>query len=141
AAKAGVEVVPVPVSTATEVPDAALAMVARKIDAVCQISGNLTAASFGGIAQAARKANLPVFAFQKAHALAGAAVTLARDYHEAGEAAGHMALRIMRGESPARIPIQSFTKTRLLINREAARAVGLEIPQSILRRNPEMIGN
>ncbi len=49
--------------------------------------------------------------------------------------------RIMRGESPARIPIQSFTKTKLMINAPAARSVGLNIPQSVMKRNPEVIGN
>jgi ABC-type uncharacterized transport system substrate-binding protein len=139
--KAGIEVVTVAVSTSTEVSDAALAMVSRKIDAVCQIGGNLTAASFGGISQAARKAKLPVFSFQKSQALAGAAVTLARDYYDVGRAAGLVAVRIIRGESPARIPIQSFSKTNLIINRAAARAVGLNIPQSVMKRNPEIIGN
>jgi ABC-type uncharacterized transport system substrate-binding protein len=138
--KAGIEVVPVAVSTSSEVSDAALAMVGRNIDVVCQIGGNLTAASFGGIAQAAKKARLPVFAFQKSQAFGGAAVTLARDYHDAGMAAALIAVRIMRGESPARIPIQSFTKTKLVINSAAARAVGLHIPASVMRQNPEMIG-
>ena len=68
-------------------------------------------------------------------------MTLARDYYDAGRAAALMAVRILRGESPARIPIQSFTKTTLMINRAAARAVGLNIPQSVMKRNPEMIGN
>jgi len=140
AQKAGIEIVPVAVSTSSEVSDSALAMVSRDIDAVCQISGNLTAASFGGIAQAARKAKLPVFAFQKSQAIGGAAVTLARDYHDAGHAAALMAIRVMRGESPAKIPIESFTKTKLLINPAAARAVGLHIPQSVMKQNPEMIG-
>jgi hypothetical protein len=139
--KAGIEVVTVAVSTSTEVSDAALAMVSRKIDAVCQIGGNLTAASFGGISQAARKAKLPVFSFQKSQALGGAAVTLARDYYDVGRAAGLDAVRIIRGESAARIPIQSFSKTNLIINRAAARAVGLNIPQSVMKRNPEIIGN
>ena len=139
--KAGIEVAAVGVSTSSEVSDAALAMVSRNIDAVCQIPGNLTAASFGGISQAARKAKLPVFAFQKSQAHGGAAVTLARDYYDAGRAAALMAVRIIHGESPAQIPIQSLTKTTLIINRAAARAVGLKIPESVMKRNPEIIGN
>jgi ABC-type uncharacterized transport system substrate-binding protein len=138
--KAGIEVVPVAVSTSSEVPDAALAMVSLNIDAVCQIGGNLTAAAFGGIAQAARKARLPIFAFQKSQALGGAAVTLARDYRESGKAAALLAVRIMRGESPAGIPFQSFTGTTLMINGPAAHAVGLNIPAQVLKRNPAMIG-
>jgi putative ABC transport system substrate-binding protein len=138
--KAGIEVVPVAVNSSAEVSDAALAMLSRDIDAVCQIAGNLTAASFGGIAQAARRAKLPVFAFQKSQALGGAAVTLARDYHDAGREAALMAVRIMRGESPARIPIQSFTKTTLMINRSAARSVGMNIPPSVMQQNPVIVG-
>jgi ABC-type uncharacterized transport system substrate-binding protein len=141
AKEVGIEVTAVAVSTSTEVSDAALAMVSRNIDAVCQIAGNLTAASFGGIAEAARKAKLPVFAFQKSQARGGAAVTLARDYYDAGWAAGLFAVRIIRGENPAKIPIESFTKTTLVINPAAARAVGLNIPPSVMKRNPEMIGN
>jgi len=47
---------------------------------------------------------------------------------------------IIRGESTARIPIQSFTKTKLIINPSAARAAGMNIPQSVMRRGPEVIG-
>jgi putative ABC transport system substrate-binding protein len=45
-----------------------------------------------------------------------------------------MAARIMRGESPASIPIQPLTKTRIIVNPKAARAMGLTIPASLLRR-------
>ena len=89
----------------------------------------------------AKKARLPIFAFQKVQARGGAAVTLSRDYHDAGVAAALVAVRIMRGESPAKIPIASFLKTKLLVNPAAARAVGMNIPQSIMKRNPEIIGN
>ena len=84
---------------------------------------------------------LPIFAFQKVQAHGGAALTLARDYHDAGVATALVAVRIMRGESPARIPIQSFTKTKLIVNLPAARAVGMNIPKSVMKRNPEVIGN
>jgi ABC-type uncharacterized transport system substrate-binding protein len=116
------------------VPDAALALVGKGIDAFCQIGGNLTAAAFSGIAQAASKGKVPVFAFQKAQAKEGAAVVLARDYHDAGREAGLLAARVMRGASPAKIPFQSFNKTKLFVNPEAARAVGLTLPETLLRR-------
>lgn len=139
-AKAGVEVIPVAASTSSEVADAALALVGRGIDAVCQIGGNLTAASFGGIAQAARKAKLPVFAFQKAQAREGAMVVLARDYHDAGREAALVAARIMRGENPAKIPFQPYNKTKLIVNLDTARALGITLPDSLVRRAAEVIG-
>ncbi len=140
AAKAGIEVVTVPVSSSSDVPDAALALAARNLDAFCQIAGNLTASAFAGIAQAARKSKLPIFAFQKVQVRAGAVVALARDYHDAGREAALMAARIMRGESPARIPFQPLTRTRLIVNPEAARAVNLRLPDSLVRRAEELVG-
>ena len=47
----GYEVVYVPAETATDVPDAAAALMARDIDAVLQIPGNLTASAFGSMVQ------------------------------------------------------------------------------------------
>jgi putative ABC transport system substrate-binding protein len=50
-----------------------------------------------------------------------------------------MAARIMRGESPARIPILPLTKTRIIINLQAARAMGLAIPASLRQRATQVI--
>ena len=41
ARKLGIELVSVPASTSSELPDAALALCSMKIDAVCQVAGNL----------------------------------------------------------------------------------------------------
>ncbi len=140
AQKVGIEVMAVAANSSAEVSDAALALCSRKIDAVCQIPGNLTAASFPGIAQAARNAMLPIFAFQSTQVQAGAAVVLARDYYDGGRESGLIAARVMRGENPANIPFQPFTKTKLIINLEAAKASGLKIPSSLLEKAQEVIG-
>jgi putative ABC transport system substrate-binding protein len=60
AARMGITVEAVGVSTSAEVADAALALCGRNIDAVCQISDNLTGGSFASIAQAAKRARLPL---------------------------------------------------------------------------------
>jgi ABC-type uncharacterized transport system substrate-binding protein len=134
AKKAGLELVAVGVATSTEVSDAALALVGRRVDALCQIAGNLTAASFGGIAQAARRARVPVFAFQQAQVREGAAVVLARDYFDAGRDAAALAARVIRGENPAAMPFQPFSKTKLIVNAEVAGALGLRVPEPLLAR-------
>ena len=140
ARKVGLEVVAVAASTSAEVPDAALSLCSRQIDALCQIPGNLTASSFPSISQAARRARLPIFAFQSSQVRTGAAVVLARDYRDGGREAGLMAAKVMRGANPATIPFQLVSRTKLIVNREAARDFGLRLPATLIKRADEVIG-
>jgi ABC-type uncharacterized transport system substrate-binding protein len=139
ARKLGIELVSVPASTSSELPDAALAMCNMKIDAVCQVAGNLTATGFTSIAQAARSARLPSFGFMSSQAEQGAVLVVARDYFDGGKEAGQLAVRVMRGERPASIPLQPLSKNKIIVNLAAARAARLAIPESVLKKADKVI--
>jgi ABC-type uncharacterized transport system substrate-binding protein len=141
AKRAGFEVVYIPAETATDVPDASAALMSRDIDAVLQIPGNLTASAFGSIGEAARRAHVPVFAFQKSQAIGGAMVVVARDYKDSGRHAAYLAARIMRGENPKNIPLEDFGKTSLIVNLDAARALNITLPPALVRSAQDVIGD
>jgi ABC-type uncharacterized transport system substrate-binding protein len=55
--------------------------------------------------------------------------------------AAAIALRIMNGESPATIPFEPLTSSKLQINLDAARKQGLTLSPSFVGRAQRVIGN
>jgi putative ABC transport system substrate-binding protein len=67
-------------------------------------------------------------------------VVVARDYRDSGRHAAHLAARIMRGENPAKIPLEDFGKTSLIVNLDAARELNISMPPSLVRSAAVTIG-
>ena len=140
AKKAGITLVTLPVNTSSDVPDASLALCSQKIDAICQIPGNLLAASFPSVVSGANQARVPVFAFQTSQVHGGAVMALARDYFDAGQETAQMAASVIRGESPGKIPLISFSKTKIILNYTAAKKLNLKFPSELVKQAKETIG-
>jgi putative ABC transport system substrate-binding protein len=140
AGKEGFEIKSIAANSSTEVADAATALTASGVDAICQIPGNLTVTAFPGIAEAAMRAKLPVFVFQSAQLRSGGLLAISRDYHGCGVESGLLAGRVLRGESPGAVPFIEYAPTRLMVNLDVARKIGFAVPAAIVDRADEVVG-
>lgn len=138
--KSGVPLVSSGVSTPAEVPDATRSLCSQEIDAIVLTNSNLAISSFPSIALPAKRSKVPIFGFAGSMSKPGAVVVLARDYFDMGHSAGGLAARVIRGESPAKIPLSAMKKNRLLINLEAARECGVTIPPDLVKAAEVVIG-
>jgi ABC-type uncharacterized transport system substrate-binding protein len=134
AKNAGLEVETVGISTSGEVSDGALALCGRGIDVFCQISDNLTGASFASIAQVAKRSRIPLMGFASGQARNGAFMTISRDFFDGGVASALIAARVLRGEKPANIPFELVTRIKYTFDPAAAAQLGFAIPEELLRK-------
>ncbi len=131
--KRGLTLDTVAVNSTSELPDAALSLMSRPIDAVIQITDNITNAGFSAITRAARQAQKPLVSLNSTTVALGAPISLGRDYHNTGEATVGLIERIIRGEDPAKIPITLPPKLFFSASPANARAVGMTLPPELLK--------
>ncbi|MHB8771364.1 MAG: ABC transporter substrate-binding protein [Syntrophales bacterium] len=134
AKRGGLTLEAIGIATTAEIADAALALADRRVDVITQISDNTTGSAFPAIAEAARKARIPLFGFVSGTVKVGAAVAVARDYQEDGRHAARLASRIMQGENPAGIPFLPLSRTMIVVSRKNAERTGMQIPPALLKR-------
>ena len=91
------------------------------------------------IVKLAAQYRLPAVYFERAFAAAGGLMSYGPDQIDQFRRAAGYVDRIFKGEKPADLPVQAPTKYELVINLKTAKALDLEVPQTLLATADEVI--
>jgi putative ABC transport system substrate-binding protein len=110
-----------------------------RVDALIAIEGVQTQLYLGRIVDFAAMSRLPAIYGRREFVDAGGLMSYGADRRDLSRRAATYVHRILGGARPADLPVEPPTKLELVVNLKAARALGMTIPQSVLRRADEVI--
>lgn len=139
AAELGLEMIARPVTGPHEIHAAVQGLLNEKVDVLFPMSDNTINSSFDVIGRAADEYGLPLVGSFLRSVEFGACAALGYEFFDMGLRTGRLAVRVMNGESPARIPIQSMDEVRLYISQEAAARQGVVFSKKLLDRVDKVV--
>jgi putative tryptophan/tyrosine transport system substrate-binding protein len=134
----GIEVATLEIRRAEDIAPAFTALKGQ-VDALYVVVDALVVANLARINILAVGARLPTMFNTRAYVKAGGLMSYGPNLSDLFRRAADMVDKILRGAKPADIPVEQPTKFELIINLTTAKALGLEIPPTLLARADEVI--
>ena len=135
----GVELNPVGVRDGGDI-ERAITAFARSSNGGLIVTGSVPASANRELIVAlAARHRLPAVYFTRYFVTGGGLISYGPDYVDQFRLAAGYVDRILKGEKPADLPVQAPTKYELAVNLKTAKALGLDVPQSLLARADEVI--
>ena len=128
----GLQLAPVGARDAGEIEKAFATMTEQRAEAVVVVLEGVFLGARERIAELAMRNRLPAVYGYRLHADAGGLMAYGASRAELNEQTAFYVSRILKGASPAELPVAQPTKFELVINTKTARALGLAIPQKLL---------
>jgi len=115
------------------------AALAKRIDAFAVANDSVLVANHRRVTALAAQHRLPTIYASREYIDAGGLIAYAAHYPDLYRRAAGYVDKIFNGAKPAELPVEVPTKLEIVINLRAAKALGLEVPQTLLARADEVI--
>ncbi len=134
----GLEAVPLDVAFPDGIDAAFVAANQAGVGAIMVLSDSSTIAHRAQLSAAALKYRMPTMFSNRDYIRAGGLMSYGPNLGENFRRAAVIVDKILKGASPALIPVEQPTKFELVINRTSARALGIALPETLLVRADEI---
>jgi len=111
----------------------------QRPDAVLTVADPLLTSQRTRIAPFMIENRLPSMYTYREDVLAGGLISYATNYYDIFRRAASLTDKVLKGAKPADLPIQQPIKFELIINLKTAKALGLDVPPTLLARADEVI--
>ena len=135
----GVEVSPLNLRDADETERAVTAFARSSNGGLIVPASLLAGVQRNLIVELAARHRLPAVYSERLFVASGGLVSFGADLTEQLRHAAGYVDRLLKGEKPADLPVQAPTKYQLVLNLKTAKALGLEVPATLLVRADEVI--
>ena len=135
----GIEVSSIDLRTPDQIERAIATFAQRSNGGIIQAASATGAANFNLLVAAAARYKLPAVYVQRPFVAAGGLISYGPNFEDQFRRAADYVDRILKGEKPADLPVQAPTKYELVINLKTAKALGLDVPPTLLALADEVI--
>jgi putative ABC transport system substrate-binding protein len=139
AQSAGLEIAPFPVTSPKDFDAAFKGMTAQHCDGLYILASSFANQHRTALAALATEARLPALYGFREFADAGGLMSYGASFVTGFTRAAHMVDKVLKGSSPADIPVEQPTHFDLVLNAKTAKALGLEFPATLLAQADDVI--
>ncbi|ADI01947.1 ABC transporter substrate-binding protein [Syntrophothermus lipocalidus] len=140
AKKQGLRVVDATVTNSSEVQQATASLVG-KVDIIFSPIDNTVASAMPVVTQVTRKAKIPMYVGADSMVKDGGLATYGINYEVLGKETAEMAVQVLKGTKPGDIPVKTMSDMDIYVNLETAKAIGVTIPDDILKKAAKVFGD
>lgn len=132
--KAGIKLKEATINSTTDVHPAIQSVASQDVQALWVTGDNTALQAFDAVGKVAADSKLPLFINDPEFTSRGALMGVGIGWYKTGFISAKKLARVLKGESPAKIPFENFVEKKLELNHEVAKKLGITFPPEVIKQ-------